>query len=139
MYRLPINEELSMKLLTEKTVMLLLLLGGERINSLTAFSVETIQFSTTECTFIPRKRLTQQTFVLMKASWRRLEDVFHLHFQEYHQVKLFLLTHLRDVFNTFLRCTTKTVIYRKICLGHTSEKFMVTVQNLQEWQKFLKF
>ena len=27
---------------------------------------------------------------------------------------------LQDVFTTFLRCTAKTVIYRKICLGNTS-------------------
>ena len=46
---------------------------------------------------------------------------------------------LRDVFKTFLRRTAKTAIYRRICLSHTSEKFMVSVQNLQGWQKFLKF
>ena len=46
---------------------------------------------------------------------------------------------LRDVFKTFLRRTAKTAIYRRICLCHTSEKFMVSVQNLQGWQKFLKF
>ena len=40
---------------------------------------------------------------------------------------------LPDVFNTFLRRTTKTIIYRKICLGHTSEKFMIRVKNFQEW------
>ena len=60
---------------------------------------------------------------------RCLQDVFKI----YHQVKSFLLTRLRDIFNTFLRRTAKTVIYRRICLGHTSEKFMVSVQNLQEW------
>ena len=37
--------------------MLLLLLGGERINSLTTFSVESMQLTTTECTFIPCKLL----------------------------------------------------------------------------------
>ena len=37
------------------------------------------------------------------------------------------------VFSTFLRHTEKTIIYRKICLGHTSEKFLVRVQNFQEW------
>ena len=66
---------------------------------------------------------------------RCLQDVF----KTYHQVKLFLLTRLREVFNTFLRSAAKTVIYRGICLGHTSEKLMVSVQNLQEWEKFLKF
>ena len=60
---------------------------------------------------------------------RCLQDVFKM----YHQVKSFLLTRLRDIFNTFLRRTAQTVIYRRICLGHTPEKFMVKVQNLQEW------
>ena len=121
--------------------------------------------------------LTQQTFILIKTSSRRLQDVFCLrlqktssgsldqdeyirlshtssedvfktslkHFQDvlqkrlqdilktYHQVKVFLLTHFRHVFNTFLRRTAKTVIYRRICLDHTSNKFMVNVQNLQDW------
>ena len=40
---------------------------------------------------------------------------------------------LRDVFNTFSRFNAKTIIHRKICLGETSEKFMVRVQNFQEW------
>ena len=115
--------------------------------------------------------LTQQTFVLMKMSLRRLADIFvfvfrrrlqdvlvktnmfvlairlqdvwqkglqnvwktssrHLPdiFKMYHQFQLFLLKRLREVFNAFLRPTPKTVIYRGICLGHTtSEKFMVSV------------
>ena len=41
---------------------------------------------------------------------RRLQDVF----KTYHQVKRFLLTRLPDLFNTFLRRTAKTVIYRRI-------------------------
>ena len=57
MNQLPVNEELSMKLLSEKIVMFLLLLGGERINSLITFSVESMQLTTTECTFIPCKTL----------------------------------------------------------------------------------
>ena len=73
---------------------------------------------------------------VFKTSSRRLQDVLQRYLQDvfktYHQVKLFLLTNLRDVFNTFLRRTAKTVIYRRICLGHTSEKFMVSVQNLRE-------
>ena len=60
---------------------------------------------------------------------RRLRDVFKI----YHQVKLFLLTGLQDVFktffqdvfNTFSRRIAKKIIYRKIRLDHTSEKFMV--------------
>ena len=74
---------------------------------------------------------------VFKTSSRRLQDVLQRYLQDvfktYHQVKLFLLTSLRDVFNKFLRYTAKTVIYRRICLGHTCEKFMVIVQNLQKW------
>ena len=75
---------------------------------------------------------------VFKKSSRRLHDVLQRYLQDvfkaYHQVKLFLLTRLREVFNTFLRRSfPKTVIYRGICLGNTtSEKFMVSVQNLQE-------
>ena len=51
MNQLSMNEEFPIKLLSERIVMLLLLLGSERINSLTTFSVESIQLTTTECTF----------------------------------------------------------------------------------------
>ena len=66
----------------------------------------------------------------LKTSSRHLQDVFKM----YHQVKLFLLTRLREVFNTFLwRSFPKMVIYKGICLGNTfSEKFMVSVKILQE-------
>ena len=57
---------------------------------------------------------------------RCLQDIF----KTYHQVKLFLLTRLRDVFSKSLRRTAETVIYRRICVGHTSPKFIVNVQNL---------
>ena len=54
-----------------------------------------------------------------------LQDVSRRCFQEvfktYHQVKLSLLTNLRDVFNT-----AKKIIYRRICQGRTSGKFMVS-------------
>ena len=73
---------------------------------------------------------------LAKTSSRHLQDVLQRRLQDafkrYQQVKLFSLTSLRGVFNMFLRCTAKTVIYRRIYLGHTSEKFMVSVQNLQK-------
>ena len=67
---------------------------------------------------------------LAKTSSRHLQDVF----KTYHQVKLFLLTRLWEPFNTFLRRSfPKTIIYRGICPGNTtSEKFMVSIQNLQE-------
>ena len=66
---------------------------------------------------------------LAKTPSRRIEDVFktssrHLQdilqrclqdvFKTYHQVKLFLLTSLRDVFNTFPRRTWKSVICRRL-------------------------
>ena len=67
---------------------------------------------------------------VFKTSSRRLQDIF----KTYHQVKLFLLTRLWEAFNTFLRRSfPKTIIYRGICPGNTtSDKFMVSVQNLQE-------
>ena len=75
---------------------------------------------------------------VFKTSSRRLQDVLQRYLQDvfktYHQVKLFLLTRLWEVFNTFLRRSfPKTVIYKGIYLGNTtSDKFMVSVQN---WQK----
>ena len=77
-----------------------------------------------KCSIFPLR--TYWTIPLAKMSSRRLakvtsrclQDVFKL----YHQVKLFLLTRLQDVFNTFSRCTAKTVFYRKICRVHTTEK-----------------
>ena len=113
--------------------------------------------------FVFRRRLHQDEFVrlsltsledIFKMSWsrpiysswpyvfktssRHLQDVLQRYLQDvfkmYHQVKLFLLTRLWEVFNTFLRRSfPKTVIYRRICLSNTtSNKFMVSVTNLQE-------
>ena len=67
---------------------------------------------------------------VFKTSSRHLQDVF----KTYHQVKLFLLTRLWEAFNRFLRRSfPKTIIYRGICPAKTtSDKFMVSVQNLQE-------
>ena len=72
---------------------------------------------------------------VFKTSSRLLQDVL----KTYHQVKLFLLVSLRDVVNTFLRRTAKMVYYSRIRLSHTSDKVTASVQNLQEWYKFLKF
>ena len=72
---------------------------------------------------------------VLKTSSRRLENVLQRHLQDffknYHQVTLFLLTIIRNVYNTFLRSIAISVIYRRICLGHTSQKFMISVQNLK--------
>ena len=76
---------------------------------------------------------------VLKTSSRHLQDVLQRYLQDvfktYHQVKLFLLTLLWEAFNTFLRSSfQKTNIYRGICPGNTSsDKFMVSVQSLQEW------
>ena len=117
-----------------------------------------ILFSTAVRAVVVAKLITQKTFTLIKTFWRRLEDVFCLHLQKtssrhfqyflqryfqdvfktYDQVKLFLLTCLWEAFNKCLKGTPKTVIYRGICLGYTtSEKFMVSVKNLQARQKLL--
>ena len=79
---------------------------------------------------------------IFKTFSRRFQDVFkHLQdvFKMYHQVQLALLTRLQDVSKTYStrfektkRRTEKTIIYRKICLGHTPGKFMVKVQIFQE-------
>ena len=84
------------------------------------------------------KRLQDVLKNVFKTSSRRLQDVLQRYLQDvfktYHQVKLFLLTRLREVLNTFLRHSfLKTVIYRRICLSNTtSEIFMVSVQNSLE-------
>ena len=75
------------------------------------------------------RRLQTLSRHLQDILQRCLQDVFKTH----HQVKLFLLTHLRDVFNTFLKHIAKMVVYRRIFLVHTSEKLMVSVKNSQEW------
>ena len=70
---------------------------------------------------------------IFKTSWktspRHLQDVFKTFSR-----KLFLLTRLWKAFNTFLSLSfPKTIIYRGIWSGNTnSDKFMVSVQNLQE-------
>ena len=55
---------------------------------------------------------------IFKKFSRHLQDVLPRRLQDdvktYHQVKVFLLTRLPDLFNTFLRCTARTVLYRRI-------------------------
>ena len=53
--------------------------------------------------------------IFMKSS-RRLEKCLQDVFKTYHQGKLFLLTGVLDIFNTFLRRTTIRVICRRIYL-----------------------
>ena len=64
---------------------------------------------------------------LVKMSLRRFQDVsssYTVLVNKYSRC-------LQDVFPMFLRCTAKTVIYRSICLVHTSKKFMNSGQNLE--------
>ena len=74
MDQLPLNQELPVKLLLEKTVLLLLLLSGERINSLATPSVESIQLATTKRIFI-RVRNLVVTIVLLTHRYGELEIV----------------------------------------------------------------
>ena len=80
---------------------------------------------------------------LAKTSSMHVQDILQRYLQEifktYHQVKLFLLTRLREVFNKFLRRTPKTIIYSRICLGHTtSEKLWSVYKICKRQKKFLK-
>ena len=67
-----------------------------------------------------------------KISSRHLQDVsqkcLQKDFKTYQQVKLLLLTRLRDIFNTFLRYTIMT-----------AKKCIVCLQNLQGRKNFFKF
>ena len=103
---------------------------GKRINK--------VRISTASCLTLKSEHDPAVAHLIL-LSWRRLssltsEDVFKMSSRRLAKAssKLFLLLPLRDAFNTFQRVTAKTVIYRRI-LGHSSEKFMVSVQNLQEW------
>ena len=74
----------------------------------------------------PSRRFETCSRRLAKMSSRRCQDVS----SSYTVLVNNFSRCLQDVFPTFLRCTAKTVIYRSICLGHTSEKFMISGQNL---------
>ena len=58
---------------------------------------------------------------VFKTSSRRLQDIFK--------------TSCKDAFKMFWRCIIRLncLPSSRICLGHTSEKFMVSVENLQVW------
>ena len=90
---------------------------------------------------------------VFKTSSRRLQDIFKTSSKRFEGVfRTFSRCIIKlncsckhvfkissDIFKTFLRRTLKTLIDRRISLGHTSEKFMVSVKNLQEREKFLKY
>ena len=91
----------------------------------------------------PSSRHNQDVFKtslrrLAKTSSRHLQDAFKTSCKDIFVTFSRSIINLtcscfREVFNTFLRRSfRKMVIYRGICLGNTtSEKFMVSVQNLQ--------
>ena len=72
---------------------------------------------------------------IFKTSLRRLQDIFKTFGQ------IVLQSHLQDTFKTSSKCIIKLncLPSSSICQGHTSEKFMVSVENLQVWWKCLKF
>ena len=95
------------------------------------------------------RRLDQDQYIrLGHASSRRLQEVLQKRLQDifktsckdvlktfsrrFIKLNCFFLICFRDVFSTFLRRTTDGYL-QKVCLGHTFEKFMVSVQNLLEW------
>ena len=84
---------------------------------------------------------------VFKTSSKHLQDILQKRLQDIFK------TSCKNVFKTFSRSIIKFIITyqhisekhykdvypQKDCLGHTPEKFVVSVQNLEEWQKFLKF
>ena len=76
----------------------------------------------------PSSRHLQDIF---KTSSRRLEKMSSRHLQDLSSSSTVIVStssrRFWDVFKMFLWRTAKTVIYRRICLGRTSEKFMVSV------------
>ena len=73
----------------------------------------------------------------LKMSSKCLQDTLQRYLQDVfktYQVKTFLLTSLWELLSTFLgRSFPEMIIYRGICPGNTtSDKFMVSVQNVQE-------
>ena len=85
------------------------------------------------------RRLDQGQYIrLDHTSSRRLQDIFKASSRRLAKTSS---RHLQDIFKTsstlsenFFKTSStisKMVIFRRICLGHISEKFMVSVQNLQ--------
>ena len=76
---------------------------------------------------------------LDKSPWRHLQDVLASRLEDVFKTssrrlgKMFSRHIIRLVFSSSLRRTGKTIIYRKIFLGCTFEKFMGGVQHFQEW------
>ena len=58
---------------------------------------------------------------IFKTFWRRLQDVFKTYYQASCSVNTFS-RFFPDIVKTFLTRTSKTVIYRRICLDHTDSQ-----------------
>ena len=81
--------------------------------------------------------------IVFKTSSRRFQDVFNTSskrfqdvFKAYYQLKLFLVTQFQDVFETHSKRFWDILLRQKSTGGlprSHSEKFMVSVQNSQEW------
>ena len=70
---------------------------------------------------------------LAKTSSRHLQDTFRM----YHQVKLFLLTGLRELFNTFLRCSFPKTYFSQS--NTASKKFMISYKTCKRDENFPSF
>ena len=83
------------------------------------------------------KTSSRRLYDVLKTSSTCLQNLLQRYlqhvFKTYHQIKLLLLTSLRDVFNTFLRC-----IYR-ICQGQTSENLWSVYKHFKSDKNFSSF
>ena len=86
---------------------------------------------------------------VFKTPSRRLQGVFKTSSRHLDDVFKTSSKRLQDILKMSSRGLAKVLSGRiirvnrlprsRICLGHTTEKFMVSVENLQVWYKFLKF
>ena len=86
---------------------------------------------------------------VFKTPSRRLQDVFKTSSRRFEGVFKTSSKCLQELLKMCSRGLAKVLSGRiirvnclpwsTICLGHTTEKFMVSVENLQVWYKFLKF
>ena len=86
---------------------------------------------------------------VFKTPSRRLQGVFKTSSRHLDDVFKTSSKRLQDILKMSSRGLAKVLSGRiirvnclprsRICLGHTTEKFMVSVENLEVWYKFLKF
>ena len=74
---------------------------------------------------------------LAKVSSRHLQDILKTYSRHLGKISSKRFQDISSsetvLVNKSSRSIAKTVIYKRICLGHTSQKFMVIVQNLKQW------